>query len=33
MKFIHNTSVTKNWTTKWPDIVNAVFRIVQNYDQ
>jgi len=27
---LHNTDVTKQWTTKWPYIANAIFRIVQN---
>ena len=25
----HNTAVTKQWTTKWPYIANAAFRIVK----
>jgi len=24
----YNTAVTKQWTTKWPYVANAVFRIV-----
>jgi len=27
---LRNTAVTKHWTTKWPYIANAVFRIVKN---
>ena len=26
---LHNTAVTKQWTSKWPYIANAVFRIVK----
>ena len=27
---LHNTTVTKQWMTKWPYIANAVFQIVDN---
>ena len=26
---LHNTAGTKEWTTKWPYIANAVFRIIE----
>jgi len=29
----HNTAVTKQWTTEWPYIANAVFRIVKNHGE
>jgi len=28
---VYNTSVTKQWMTKWPCIANDVFRIVHNH--
>jgi len=28
-RILHNTAVTKQWTSKWPYIANAVFRIVK----
>jgi len=30
---LDNTAVTNQLTTQWPDVANAVFRIVQNYDE
>jgi len=27
---LHNTAVTKQWTTKWPCIANAGFQIVKS---
>jgi len=30
---LDNTAVTKQVTAKWPDIANAVFRIVKNYGE
>jgi len=30
---LDNTAVTKQSPAKWPDIANAVFRIVQNYGE
>jgi len=29
----HNTSVTKEWMTKWLYIANAVFRIVKKHGE
>jgi len=33
MKYISQHCVTKQWTSKWPYITNAVFRIVQKYGE
>jgi len=30
---LHNTAVTKQCTTKWPHIANAVFRIKKNHSE
>jgi len=30
---LYRAAVTKQWTTKWPYIANAVFRIVLNYGE
>jgi len=29
----HNTAVTNKRTAQWPDVANAVFRIVQNHGE
>jgi len=30
---LHNTATTKQWTTKWPYIGNAIFSIVKNHGE
>jgi len=33
MKYIHYTTVCKQWTTGWPYVANAVFRMVKNHGE